>query len=109
MGFPYNKFRAVKQSYNGHLYDSKLEAKYASRLDLLIKAKEVQKWERQYKISIDVNGVHISNYFIDFKVWLTDGSIEYHEVKGMLLPTWKLKWKLVHALYPEYKFVLIQK
>jgi hypothetical protein len=53
--FSKSKYKAVKQSYNGYSYDSKLEANYAAQLDLLIKAKEVDRWDRQYKISIDVN------------------------------------------------------
>jgi hypothetical protein len=106
--FSKSKYKAVKQSYNGYNYDSKLEANYASQLDLLIMAKEVEKWERQYKISIDVNDVHICNYFIDFKVWFTDGRVEYHEVKGYETEVWKMKWKLSKALYTDNNFVLIK-
>lgn len=106
--FRQNKFNAIKQTYNGYSYDSRMEARYAAQLDLLIKAGEVQKWERQHKISIDVNGVHIANYYIDFKVWKTDGSVEYHEVKGAETALWRLKWKLSQALYPDWKFELIK-
>ncbi len=105
---PKNKFGAVKQTYNGYSYDSQMEARYAAQLDWCIKAGEVEKWERQHKISIDVNGVHIANYFIDFKVYMADGSIEYHEVKGAETMLWRLKWKLSQALNPDWKFVLIK-
>jgi len=104
----HNKYGAIRQTYNNRNYDSRLEAKYAAELDWLIKAKEVTKWEPQHKISIDVNGVHIANYFIDFKVWYEDGRIEYHEVKGMETEVWKMKWKLSKALYPDNNFVLIK-
>lgn len=103
-----NKFNAKKTEYKGDKYDSKREAKHAAELDLRIKAGEVQKWERQFKIEINVEGSHICNYFIDFKVWLSNGSIEYHEVKGMETALWKVKWKLVKSLYPEWAFVLIK-
>lgn len=103
-----NKFGAVKQTYRGYSYDSKLEAQYASQLDWMIKAKEVEKWERQVKISLDINGVHIANYFIDFKVYFTDGRIEFHEVKGAETEVWKMKWKISKALYPDYNFVLVK-
>lgn len=106
--FKKNKYSAIKQTYNGYNYDSRMEAKYAANLDWRIKAKEVKKWERQHKISIDVNGVHICNYFIDFKVYLTDGTIEYHEVKGAESMLWRTKWKLTKACYPDYKLVLIK-
>lgn len=111
MGRQFNKFakyRNTKQTYNGYSYDSKLEAGHAQHLDLLIKAGEVEKWERQHKISIDINGVHICNYFIDFKVYFIDGRIEYHEVKGYETDVWKLKWKLSKAIYPDNNFVLIK-
>ncbi len=103
-----NKFGAIRQTYNGRSYDSKLEAQYAAQLDWMIKANEVIDWEPQHKISIDVNQVHIANYFIDFKVWFKDGRIEYHEVKGAETDVWRMKWRLCHALYGEYNFVLIK-
>lgn len=106
--FSKSKYKAVKQCYNGYNYDSKLEANYAAQLDWMIKAKEVEKWERQHKISIDINGVHICNYFMDFKVWFTDGRVEYHEVKGFFTEIWKMKWKLSKAIYPDNNFVLIK-
>ncbi len=103
-----NKYGAIRQTYNGRSYDSGLEAKWAANLDWCIKAKEVIEWVPQFKISIDINDVHICNYFIDFKVWYTDGRIEYHEVKGAETEVWKMKWKLSHALYPDNNFVLIK-
>jgi hypothetical protein len=85
----------------------------ASKLDVLKKASDkkdrVKNWERQYKISLDVNGVHIANYFIDFKVEFEDGRKEFWEVKGMETDLWRLKWKLTKALYPDYNLVLIKK
>jgi hypothetical protein len=106
--FSKNKYKAVKQTYNGYSYDSILEASYAAQLDLLIKAKEVKSWDRQVKISIDINDVHICNYFIDFKVYYVDGREEFHEVKGYETDVWKMKWKLAKALYPDNNFVLIK-
>lgn len=103
-----NKFNAVKTEYNGDKYDSKREARHAYELDCLIKAGEVKKWDRQFKIEINVKGKHICNYFIDFKVWMSDGSIEYHEVKGKETQLWKVKWKLVKSIYPDWNFVLIK-
>jgi hypothetical protein len=96
-----NKFNAVSQVYHGHRYDSKKEAAYAMELDWRIKAKEVDRWERQVKVDLRVNGVHICNYYCDFKVWLKDGTVQYHEVKGMELPLWQLKWKIFEATINE--------
>ena len=106
-----NKYSNVRQTYNGHNYDSKMEAEVANKLDIMKKAigkDKVKGWERQYKISLDVNGIHIANYFIDFMVIFYDGRKEFWEVKGMETDLWKLKWKLTKALYPDYNLVLIK-
>ena len=106
--FKRNKFNAKTTLYNGRYYDSKLEASYSMELDWRKKAGEIKEIIPQFKISLDVNDVHIANYFMDFKVILSDGTIEMHEVKGAILPLWTMKWRLAKALYPEWKFVLIK-
>lgn len=100
---PRAKYGNKKTEYKGRKYDSKREATHAAILDLRIKAKEVKEVVPQFKISLDVNGHHICNYFIDFKVTLIDGSVEYHEVKGFETDVWKIKWKLTKALYGKGK------
>jgi hypothetical protein len=106
--FSRSKYNSKVSNYNGRNYDSALECSYAQQLDWLIKAKEVKSWEPQHKIEIYVNGIHICNYFIDFKVIFEDGHEEYHEVKGFETDVWKMKWKLSKAVYPDYTFVLIK-
>ena len=103
-----NKFNAVRQTYNGYNYDSKLEAEHAANLDFLLKTGLVTSWERQVKISLDINDIHIANYFIDFKVHFTDGRVEYHEVKGVESDLFKLKWRMSKALYPDYNFIMLK-
>jgi len=103
-----NKYRAKKTMYNGVVYDSIAESQRALNLDLYIKAKEVDRWQRQVKFSVDVNGKHICNYFLDFKVWWSDGSITFEDVKGVETPVFKLKKKLVEAIY-NIKITLIYK
>ena len=103
-----NKFGAKRTVYKGISYDSKREAKHAADLDLLILAGKVNKWERQHKIVLDVKGEHVCNYFIDFKVFLADGSIEYHEVKGAETALWRQKWKLTKILYPDFNLIIIK-
>lgn len=103
-----NKFKAVRQTYNGRSYHSKKEAQYAAELDWLKKAKQIKEITPQFKISIDVNDEHITNYFMDFKVVLPDGRIEMHEVKGAETDTWRIKWRLAKALNPDWKFILIK-
>ncbi len=96
-----NKFSAKKQDFGGRKYDSKFEARYAEDLEWRKQAGEIAEIKPQRKIDIKVNGVHICNYYCDFRVVLTDGTIQYHEVKGLELPLWQMKWKLLHALKDE--------
>lgn len=107
-----NKYRAVKQTYNGRSYDSKKEAIYASSLDWRKKAGEIKEIIPQYKIELYVNSVKICNYYVDFKVVLPNGDIEFHEVKGFETDVWRLKWKLTQALLediePKAKLVLVK-
>lgn len=96
-----NKYNAKTKQYNGIWYHSKFEASYAKDLDWRIKAGEIKSWIRQAKISLDVNGKHICNYYIDFVVKHNDDSLEYVEVKGFETEVWRLKWKLFEAIYNE--------
>jgi hypothetical protein len=108
-----NKYKAKKQEYNGEKYDSKGEAAYAQELDWRIKAGELLSYERQVKIPLKVNGVLICNYYADFVVTDKHGAIQIHEYKGMVLPLFQLKWKLLQALkdelYPDgVELIMIQ-
>lgn len=109
--FSNNKYHAKSTIYNGVKYHSKKEAAYAAELDLRQKAGEIERWERQVKISLDVNGFHIANYYIDFIVYYPDGTREYVEVKGFETEVWQLKWKLFEALYHEqqdYRLIVVK-
>lgn len=104
-----NKYGNKKQDYNGRLYMSKGEAGYARELELRKKAGEITEIVPQFRLSLDVNGYHICNYIVDFKVTLKDGSEEIHEYKGFSTPLFLYKWKLTEALYGnKYKMVLIK-
>jgi len=102
-----NKYNAKSCHYDGNLYDSKFEASYAQELDLRLKAKDIKKWERQIKISLDIGKYHICNYFVDFLIYHNDKSKELVETKGRFLlnnPVYRLKRKLLEAIYlPKHK------
>ena len=108
-----NKFGAVKQTYNGYPYHSKMEAKYAMELDLRVKCKDIKSWERQKKMELTAHGKKICNYFIDFVITHNNGSLEYVEIKGFETSTWRLKWKLFEAVMkatePKSKLTIIKK
>lgn len=101
------KYNNASFEHNGIRYHSKLEAGYASELDLQLKSGAIKGWDRQVKLSLDVNGEHIANYYIDFLVYNNDGTTDAVEVKGFETDVWKMKWKLALALYRDkYNFVV---
>lgn len=97
----FNKYRAKKTEYNEILYDSKKEAEFARKLDLTRKSigNTIIDIQRQIPFEIKVNGVKICKYVLDFLVKHQDGSIEYIDVKGFKTPVYRLKKKLVEAIY----------
>lgn len=104
-----NKYRAKTSIYNDTYYHSKLEAAYAQELDMRVYAKDIKGWKRQIRIPLEVNGVKIGTYIIDFVIEHNDGELEYIECKGFETDTWKMKWKLATALYPDRKWTIIKK
>jgi hypothetical protein len=68
------------------MYHSKKEAKYAMLLDTLRKAQNdterVVKVESQVSYRLDVNGVTVARYVLDFRVTYADGRVDYVDVKG---------------------------
>ena len=123
------KYHNKPQEYNGVMYDSTLEAREAANLDWRVKSKEVVRWERQVRIPFNVclicaklstgncadhpkeKPVHLATYICDFKAYLPDGTVEYRETKGIALDVFRLKWKMLEAIYgnrDDVKLVLIQ-
>ncbi len=103
MQYSGNKYHAKSTAYEGSVYDSKLEAAYAQELDLRVRAKDIKSWERQIKLELKVNKTKICDYRIDFIIHHNDDSREFVEVKGMELPLWKLKWKILEATFDDFK------
>lgn len=107
-----SKYNSKSVVYEGTQFHSKKEAAYAAELDLRKKAGDIKSWERQVKISLDVNDHHIANYYCDFKVTNKDGSIEFHEVKGFETEVYRLKRKILEATFlhdnPDFKYVVIK-
>lgn len=109
---PSNKYGAKKTEYNGVLYDSKREAAYAHELDLRLKAHDINGWIRQVPFPLDVNGQLIAKYVMDFVVYHKDGTVELVEVKGFETPVYKLKVKLLKAIYlssnPTWRYTIVR-
>lgn len=98
-----NKMGNEPKVYNGQRYDSKAEAHYAQGLDFKVLAGLVLRWERQIVFSLDLNGVHLAKYKLDFRVHYADGRIEHIDVKGQRsgvpYDLFKLKKRLMLALF----------
>lgn len=92
---------------SGHCHQSRLEAGYCNLLALLVKAGEIRSYKTQVKYELKVNGIHITNHYVDFVVETKDGKEEVRETKGMVTDVWKIKYNLFLALYPGIKYEII--
>ena len=94
---------------NNQYFRSRWEANYARYLNFLIKNNgDVAKWEYEADTFWFKNiqrGVRA--YTPDFKIWDTNGNIEYHEVKGWDYPRGKTARKRMAKYYPLIKLILI--
>jgi len=110
--YRYAKFGNRASDYNGYIYDSAFEADYARELDLRLNAKDIKAWKRQFKVSIDINDIHICNYYVDFEIEHNDGSFELIEVKGMETDVWRMKRKLLEAVWlplnPDHNYTVVK-
>lgn len=110
---PGNKYHSKSSIYNGYYYQSQLEAAYAQELDLRVKAKDIKSWDRQIRVPLEVNGMKICTYIVDFKICHLDGSIEWVETKGFWTDVAKIKTRLFEAAYlherPNERFTIVKK
>lgn len=106
----YNAHRGSSSTYNGYTYDSIMEANHAAGLDLRVRAGQIKAWDRQFPVRVDINGYHIFTSKVDFRVHELDGSYTLEEVKGVETPDYKLKKKLIEAVFlvenPEYQYIV---
>lgn len=99
----YSKYGNKRTEYKGVLYDSKREADHARLLDTLRSAvnpkDRVVEWRRQIPFAASINGKKCFTYIADFFVRYADGREEVIDVKGMRTDVYKLKKKVIEALY----------
>jgi hypothetical protein len=106
----WNKTYAYYKTKKQGGYDSKFEAGYGQELEIRKKAKDIKNFEAHVRLPLVVNNYTVCDYYIDFKIYHNDGTIEFCETKGFPTPAWKIKWKLFCALYeddPNTKITLI--
>lgn len=100
-----NKYGAIKTRVGDVVYASKVEAEVCQMRRLEVKAGHIDEYEEQKEFIIDVAGKRICIYISDafFRVVKT-GKYVIEDVKGKETDVFRIKKKLVMALYPEYEF-----
>lgn len=97
-----NKYGAIRTSVDGITFASAKEARRYGELKILQKAGIISNLQLQVKMPVVVNGVFICNYFADFAYLDHEREaplMVFCDVKGMKTPVYRLKKKLVEALY----------
>ena len=93
----------------GQYFRSRWEANYARYLNLLVITKQgILKWEYEpdtFEFERIKRGTRF--YTPDFKIFLTEGTFEYHEVKGWEHPKGQTAIKRFHKYYPQFKLIII--
>lgn len=100
---PYNKYRNKKVVIDGITFDSKKEAYRYGILKLNQAAGLIRNLKLQVSFPITINNVHICDYRADFTYDkpVLDGESQFvaEDVKGIKTPEYKLKKKLMLAVY----------
>lgn len=95
-----HKYNAKKTEIDGFVFDSKAEAARYLELSILEKSGDISNLELQPEFLCEVNGKKICKYRADFRyIDHETGKTVVEDVKGVKTDVYKLKKKLVEALY----------
>lgn len=95
-----NKYNAKPIVIDGIRFASQAEGRHYASLRLLEKAGHISDLELQPKFDCVVNGEKVCRYTADFRFFdKQQGRLRVQDVKGVKTPVYKLKAKLVRALY----------
>lgn len=97
-----SKYRNVRTEIDGITFASKREAARYAELKLLEKAKAIYGLELQPQYRLDVGGEKICVYRADFRYIdrsTVPNRIVVEDAKGVKTPEYKLKKKLMKAVY----------
>ena len=76
----------------------------------MIKQNQIKKWEFEPDIFWFLKIKRgVRSYKPDFKVFNSNGTVEYHEVKGWMNPKSKTKLKRMAKYYPNIKMILVDR
>lgn len=95
-----NKYGAIKTTVDNIVFDSRRESEYYLELKMLLRSGVIRDLEMQVDFVVIVNGKKICTYYADFQYVLvsTNKTITV-DVKGVKTPVYRMKKKLVEALY----------
>jgi hypothetical protein len=93
------KYSNVPTTVDGKTFHSKLEAERYQELRILAKAGKIRNLQCQVKFSLDVDGVHITNYIADFTYHTENGAFVVEDTKGVITDVYKLKERLMAACH----------
>ena len=79
-------------------FASKREADRYGELELLQRAGQIVNLRCQVAYPLDVGSIHICNYIADF-IYQENGETVVEDAKGFHTPVFKLKQKLLKAIY----------
>ena len=102
-----SKYHARPTTIDGVRFASAAEARRYGQLMLLQKLGEISGLELQPRFPIVIDGKLCATYVADF-AYFTQGERVVEDVKGMITPVYRLKKKLVEALYPGTKIVEVK-
>lgn len=108
-----SKYRNRKIELDGHVFDSKAEARYYKELLMRQNAKDILFFKLQPKYQLvagfekDGKKHRAIHYIADFEVHNNDGTIDVIDVKGFKTDVFRLKEKLFHKKFP-HKLILVQ-
>lgn len=93
-----SKYNSIKTEVDGFLFDSRAESYRYTELKLWEKTGEITDLELQPKFPIIVNDKKIAVYIADFR-YKHGQEVIIEDVKGVKTPVYRLKKKLVEAIY----------
>ena len=95
-----HKYGAVATVVDDIKFASKKEARRYGELKLLERAGQIADLRRQVPFKCVVEGAHICTYLMDFLYFdRSTKRLMHSETKGFKTPVYKLKKRLVEALY----------
>lgn len=94
-----SKYRAVKTEVDNVMFASKKEAARYRALKAMVKAGLITELKLQPEFKVIVEGKKICTYKADFTYLNENSEWVIEDVKGMKTPVYRLKKKLVEAIY----------